>query len=81
MSGSVRYEGPVNANFDIEVFSGSVGIAVDPSSVFFLDAETMSGSVASDLQVREGEKRPAAGASGPTLRVRTKSGSVGIKRR
>jgi DUF4097 and DUF4098 domain-containing protein YvlB len=81
MSGSVRYEGPVNKNFDIEVFSGSVGIAVDPSSVFFLDAETMSGAVASDLPVREGDRRPAAGASGPTLRVRTKSGSVGIRRR
>ena len=81
MSGSVRYEGPVNANFDIDVMSGSVGLAVDPASVFFLDVETMSGSVSSDLPVRDGEKRSSEGAAGPTLRVRTRSGSVHIKRR
>jgi DUF4097 and DUF4098 domain-containing protein YvlB len=79
MSGSVRYDGPISGNFDIDVMSGSVAVAVDPASVFFLDAETMSGSVSSDLPVRDHDK--GAAADGPTLRVRTKSGSVAIRRR
>lgn len=78
-SGSVRYQGPVQGTFDIAVTSGAVLLAVDADSNFYLDAETMSGSVYSDMPLR---RTPAGGPSsaeaGPTLRVRTRSGSIRI---
>lgn len=74
-SGSVRYQGAVGGPFDIDVVSGSVRLAVDPNSRFFLDAESTSGSVRSDLPLR----RRAGGApprDGPRVRIRTRSGSI-----
>ncbi len=78
-SGSVRYEGAVHGRFDIDVTSGSVRLAVDADKSFFLDAESTSGSVRSDLPLR----RPPAGggpsrAGGPTVRIRTLSGAIHI---
>ena len=74
MSGSFRYEGPVRGSFDIDLMSGSAKLALDPDSVFFLDAETISGSVRSDLPVRGKASAPPKDA--PTVRVRTRSGSI-----
>jgi hypothetical protein len=67
-------EGP----FDIEVFSGSVLLAVDPDHSFFLDAETMSGSVYSELALRRGATDSARQDAGPTVRIRARSGSIRI---
>jgi DUF4097 and DUF4098 domain-containing protein YvlB len=72
-SGAVRYEGGIRAPFDFDITSGSVQIALDPDSVFFLDAEAASGSARSEFTVRSGD---AAARDGPTLRVRTLSGSI-----
>ena len=74
MSGSILYEGPVRGPFDIDVMSGAVRLALDPESVFFLDAESTSGSVRSDLPLRRKPSAPPEGA--PTVRVRARSGSI-----
>jgi len=76
-SGAVRYDGAVRGDFDINVTSGMVRLAVDADSSFFLDAESLSGGVHSDLPLR----RPAGAApSGPrpTVRVRTISGVIRV---
>lgn len=77
-SGSVRYEGGVCGPHTISVGSGSVRMALEASSRFFLDAESSSGSVRSDMPVRRGssEGRPPKGA--PTVLIRTRSGSIHI---
>lgn len=78
-SGMVRYEGPVGGPIDIEVMSGSVRMLVDADSRFFLDAESAHGSVRSDLPLSRDAAAPAEG--GPTVRVRTRSGSIHIAQR
>jgi DUF4097 and DUF4098 domain-containing protein YvlB len=79
-SGAVRYEGAVHDSFDIEVRSGAIRLAVDPNSVFFLDAESAHGAVFSDLSMRKrGGTQPAK--SGPTVRVRARSGAIQITSR
>ena len=77
-SGSFKYAGAVRGSFDIDVTSGSVRLALDPDSRFFLDAEAISGSVTSDLRLREDGSggRPAKNA--PKVRIRTVSGSIHI---
>ena len=75
-SGAVRYEGAVRGDFDINVRSGSVRLSVDPDSSFFLDAESAHGTVRSDLHLRRGGG--AARTGGPTVRIRTRSGSIHI---
>ena len=77
-SGSFKYDGAVHGSFDIDVTSGSVRLSVDPDSRFFLDAETVSGSVTSDLRLRsEGDGgRPPKNA--PKVRIRTVFSSIHI---
>ncbi len=78
-SGSFKYEGGVHGSFDIKVTSGSVRLALDTDSRFFLDAEAVSGSVTSDLRLRENGTsggRPPKDA--PNVRIRTISGSIHI---
>jgi DUF4097 and DUF4098 domain-containing protein YvlB len=77
-SGMVRYDGPVGGPFDIDVTSGSVRLAVDADSRFFLDAESAHGSVQSDLPMRRDSQRGASEQGGPTVRIRTRSGSIHI---
>ena len=74
-SGAVRYRGAIRGPFDIQLASGAVTLAVDPNDHFFLDAETTSGIVRSDLPLRHGG---AGGGDGPTVRIRTRSGSIRI---
>ncbi len=76
VSGTVRYEGPVRGQFDISVISGSVRLSLDSDSVFFLDAEATAGSVHSDLPLRSKASAPPKDA--PTVRVRTRAGSIAI---
>ncbi|MCH8026361.1 MAG: DUF4097 family beta strand repeat protein [Chloroflexi bacterium] len=81
-SGSVRYDGDVCGPFDINLASGSIRLAVDPNSSFFLDAETTSGSVRSDLPLQRGKTAPDAPRKGaPTVRIRARSGNIHITTR
>jgi hypothetical protein len=79
MSGSIRYDGPVRGPFDIDVMSGSARLALDPDSVFFLDAESTNGSVRSDMPIRRSSSAPPKGA--PTVRIRARSGSITLASR
>lgn len=75
-SGTVRYEGAVNAGVQISVTSGSIRLALDRDSVFYLDAESAHGSVRSDMPLRRGGGSASSG--GFTVRVRTRSGSIHV---
>ncbi|MGB2694480.1 MAG: DUF4097 family beta strand repeat-containing protein [Dehalococcoidia bacterium] len=75
-SGAVRYAGGVHGAFDIDVTSGSVQLAFEPNSVFFLDAETHSGTVRSEFSLKKDGSAPSD--HGPTVRIRTHSGSIHI---
>ena len=77
-TGAVRYAGEVHGAFDIDVRTGSVRLAVDPNSIFFLDAESTTGSVRSDLPLRRNAGAASAKERGPTVRVRTRTGSIRI---
>jgi len=75
----VRYDGAVRGPFSVDVWSGSIRLSIDPDSVFFIDAESSHGSVRSDLSMRSKPSAPPADA--PTVRLRTRSGSIVIEPR
>ena len=78
-TGSVRYNGKVRAPFDIHVTTGSIFLAVDPDSVFFLDAATTTGAVRSDLPLRRSpDVASSVGKAGPTVRIRATTGSIQV---
>lgn len=77
-SGSLTFRGPVLGDLDIEAASGGIRLEVDPAHPFFIDAETASGSIHSDLAPRRDNNPPPAGA--PAVRVRTASGGIRISR-
>jgi DUF4097 and DUF4098 domain-containing protein YvlB len=77
-SGSVRYDGDVRGSFEIQVESGSMRLSVNPDAVFFLDAESAHGSVRSDLQMKRNSGATPDRSSSPTVRLRTRSGSIYI---
>ena len=77
-SGSVRYGGGVRGPYSINVGSGSVRMALEASSRFFLDAESRSGSVRSDMPVRRGSGDGRPPKDAPTMLIRTRSGSIHI---
>lgn len=77
-SGSVRYDGDVRGSIEIQVESGSIRLAVNPDALFFLDAESAHGSVRSDLQMKRGSGPAPDRSSSPTVRLRTRSGSIYI---
>jgi len=76
--GVFRYRGAVSGDFDIEVSTGPITLAVDPDRPFFVDAESRVGPVTSDLPQRRGDAGPAAG--GPKVRLRTHTGPIRITR-
>jgi|GEM_PF-1561988 len=78
VSGAVKFQGPVRGDLDVRSTSGSVHLDVDPAHPFFIDAETQSGALRSDLEARSGDAPPREGA--PRVKVRTLSGSIRIGR-
>ncbi|MDE3096797.1 MAG: DUF4097 family beta strand repeat protein [Chloroflexota bacterium] len=76
--GMVRYRGAVRGDFDIEVGTGPITLAVDPEKPFFIDAESRVGPVVSDLPPRRRGEAPAAG--GPKVRLRTQTGPIRLTR-
>lgn len=77
-SGSITVRGALRGDFDIHAASGSVRLEVDPDSPFFLDAETVSGGLHSDLPPRAGDRPPREDA--PRVQVRTISGGIRLSR-
>ena len=78
-TGSVRYSGRIEGDLSLSAHTGSVLMAVDPSQPFFLDAESETGTVRSELPPRRGQAaQPPAG--GPKVRLRTNTGSIRITR-
>jgi len=77
-AGSFRYRGAVRGDFDIEVGTGPITLAVDPDVPFFVDAESRVGPVTSDLPPRRGGAGPPAG--GPKVRLRAITGPIRLTR-
>ena len=77
-SGVFRYRGAVCGDYDIEVGSGPITLAVDPDRPFFVDAESRVGPVTSDLPPRRRDAGPAAG--GPKVRLRAHTGPIRLTR-
>ncbi len=74
-TGRVEYAGLVANPGSIKARNGSIRLAVSPDSAFFVDALAERGRVRSELDVREMQE-PSEGA--PTIRLRTKTGSIHI---
>lgn len=77
-AGSVRYKGRVCGDMDIEANAGSITFAVDPETPFFIEAESVVGTVRNELPERRGGGPPAQG--GPRVRLRTRAGSIRLVR-
>jgi len=78
-TGVVRYAGRVEGDIAMSAHTGAITLAVDPAQPFFLDAESDTGSVRSELPPRRnGVAVPSAG--GPKVRLRTHTGSIRITR-
>ncbi len=76
-SGRVHYRGAVKADIDIRVTVGAIHLDVDPDSPFFIDAETTTGAITSELQPRRDGAPPA---DAPRVRLRTTTGAIRIGR-
>jgi hypothetical protein len=76
--GVFRYRGAVCGDYDVEVETGPITLAVDPDRPFFVDAESRVGPVTSDLPPRRGGGAPAAG--GAKVRLRTHTGPIRLTR-
>jgi DUF4097 and DUF4098 domain-containing protein YvlB len=76
--GPVRYRGPVQGDFNIEVGTGPINLEVDAERPFFIDAESSLGPVTSSLPPRRGSSAPSEG--GPKVRLRTRTGPITISK-
>ncbi len=74
-SGRIEYRGGIGGPMSLDLVSGSVRLAVARDASFWMDAETRSGSIRSELPV-DYLKEPDESA--PTVRVRTRSGSIRV---
>lgn len=79
-TGALRFSGKVEGDVALSAHTGSVLMAVDPVLPFFLDAESETGSVRSDLPPRRGAAAPDAADGGHKVRLRTHTGSIRITR-
>jgi DUF4097 and DUF4098 domain-containing protein YvlB len=78
-TGSIRFSGRVEGDVALSAQTGTVTMAVDPQQGFYLDAESDTGTVRSDLPPRRGgAAAPAEG--GPKVRLRTHTGSIRLTR-
>jgi DUF4097 and DUF4098 domain-containing protein YvlB len=78
ISGQATFRGPVLGDLDIQTASGAIQLEIDPDRPFFVEAESVSGSIRSDLTVRREADAPPATA--PRVRLHTGSGSIRIGR-
>jgi DUF4097 and DUF4098 domain-containing protein YvlB len=79
VSGNVKVLSVAEGSTNIRTVSGRIDVGVTRGSTLHLDAESMSGSVQSDIALEDG---PAAGAADPCidLTLRTVSGDVLVTR-
>lgn len=77
-SGSITVRGPIQGDLSAQTASGGVRLEVDPDYPFFIEAESASGSVSSDLPTRR--DGVAAPEDAPRVNVRTASGSIRVTR-
>ncbi len=77
-TGVVRYHGRVAGDFDIRAHTGMIHLAVDPAFPFFIDAESDTGLVRSDLPPRRVGGSP--NGNGPKVRLRTHTGMIKLSR-
>lgn len=77
-TGVIRYSGRVEGDIAISANTGSIVFAVDPTQAFFLDAESDTGTVRSELPPRRGAGAPPS--SGPKVRLRAHTGTIRITR-
>lgn len=78
VTGSIVFRGAVLGELDIQSTAGGVRLEVDIDRPFFLDAESTSGSIRSDITPRRDAAPPPDDA--PRARVRTTSGSIRLSR-
>lgn len=76
-TGAVRLRSAIRGDVDIRVTTGAIVLEVDPRHPFFLDAETTTGRITSDLEPRR-QGAPPAGA--PSVRLRAVTGAIRIAR-
>lgn len=76
-TGALRYRGAVCGDMNLRVTTGGITLEVDPDRPFYLDAETVTGRITSDLQPRR-EGGPTGAA--PTVRLRAVTGAITIRR-
>lgn len=77
-SGSVALRGAIQHDVEIETGSGGICLEVDPAFPFYIDAQTASGSIHSDLS--PWDHAPVASERGPSVRLRARRGSIRILR-
>jgi DUF4097 and DUF4098 domain-containing protein YvlB len=89
LSGRITYDGQIGAGskFSLETLSGGIEVLLPANAAFELDAETFSGHVNSDFPITmQGtispkELRGVVNNGGASLRLKTFSGSIVIKKK
>jgi hypothetical protein len=79
-SGDVALEHVQQGEVRVNSASGDVQVGVQRGTGVWLDLNTVSGSTSTDLTLADGEPQPAATQSQVTLRVRTASGDIRVRR-
>jgi DUF4097 and DUF4098 domain-containing protein YvlB len=78
-TGAIRFSGKIEGDVALSAQTGTISMAVDPQQGFFLDAESDTGTVRSDLPPRRGGSG-APPEGGPKVRLRTHTGSIRLVR-
>ncbi len=89
LSGGISYDGQIGAGskFSLETLSGGIEVTLPANAAFELDAETFSGHVTSDFpitmqgKISPRELRGVVNNGGASLRLKTFSGSIVIKKK
>jgi DUF4097 and DUF4098 domain-containing protein YvlB len=89
LSGNVTYDGQLekDGKYSLEALSGGLEFTVPADSGFELEAETFSGGITSDFDVTVSGKlsrrelRGVVGKGGTSVRLKTFSGSIRIKKK
>jgi DUF4097 and DUF4098 domain-containing protein YvlB len=89
LSGNVEYSGQIapGGKYSFEALSGNIDLLIPASAAFELEAESFSGSIRTDFpvtvqgKVSARELRGVVGNGGATLRVKSFSGNVEIRKK
>ena len=89
VSGSMTYEGMIKlgGRYELEAHSGTVRMTIPASSSFDLEADTFSGVIDSEFEIQVSGKisprevRGTVGKGGATVRLKSFSGDIELKKR